>query len=68
MQIESKNDSVEIEGGPTTKLSGFGLEGEYQLVNIHMHWGSDNSKGSEHRVNGSAYPLDVFASLCFIQI
>lgn len=31
----------------------------YKLVQFHVHWGSDDSKGSEHTVGGSAYAAEV---------
>lgn len=42
-----------------TALAGGPLEGEYELWQFHAHWGSDNSKGSEHRVNGKMFASEV---------
>lgn len=33
-------------------LSGGPLEGSYQLAQFHAHWGGENSRGSEHTVDG----------------
>ena len=33
-------------------LSGGPLEGEYKILQLHFHWGSDDSRGSEHTLNG----------------
>ena len=33
-------------------LTGGPLEGEYQLAQFHAHWGGENSRGSEHTVDG----------------
>lgn len=33
-------------------ISGGGLEGKYVFSNFHFHWGSDDSKGSEHTFDG----------------
>ena len=33
-------------------LSGGPLEGTYQLAQFHAHWGGENSRGSEHTVDG----------------
>ena len=32
---------------------------EYSLAQFHFHWGPDASVGSEHTVDGVAYPLEV---------
>lgn len=32
---------------------------EYRLVQFHLHWGSNNKQGSEHTVDGKAYPAEV---------
>ena len=44
------------------KISGGGLPGEFKLVGMHFHWGNDNSLGSEHHVNNTAYPAEVGTS------
>jgi len=33
--------------------------GPYNLAQMHFHWGSDNSKGSEHTINSVRYPLEL---------
>jgi len=38
-----------------------GFQTRYALEQFHFHWGPDNSVGSEHTVNGLAYPLEVRA-------
>ncbi|CAG0914707.1 unnamed protein product [Notodromas monacha] len=40
-------------------LEGGGLKGEYSLVQVHWHWGSDSSRGSEHIIDGRSYPLEM---------
>jgi len=40
-----------LEGGP--------LEGKYKLEQFHCHWGTDNSCGSEHTVDGKSYPAEI---------
>ena len=40
-------------------LSGGPLVGRYHLAQIHGHWSSRDSEGSEHTVNGKAYPSEV---------
>ena len=31
----------------------------YELLQIHYHWGEDVTEGSEHTVDGSKYPLEA---------
>ena len=46
-------------------VSGGKLSGTYTTVQFHIHWGADNSKGSEHTVNGKQYAAEVFIYLLF---
>lgn len=41
-----------ITGGPLKK-------GVYEFSQFHFHWGSDNSKGSEHLINGKGGPMEI---------
>ncbi|XP_068749936.1 carbonic anhydrase 2-like [Montipora capricornis] len=36
-----------------------GLTGTYTTVQFHLHWGKDNSKGSEHTVDGRKYAAEL---------
>jgi carbonic anhydrase len=36
--------------GPILPLYGGNLNGNYQFVNFHIHWGSNENVGSEHQV------------------
>ena len=40
-------------------VSGGGLPGTYTTVQFHLHWGSVNTQGSEHAVDGKHYPAEV---------
>jgi carbonic anhydrase len=31
----------------------------FDFLQLHWHWGSDSSKGSEHTMNGKEYPIEV---------
>ena len=35
------------------------LEGTWQLAQFHLHWSMQNETGSEHTINGMAYPAEV---------
>lgn len=32
---------------------------EFALEQFHFHWGIDPKIGSEHRINGHIYPIEV---------
>ncbi|XP_063958785.1 carbonic anhydrase 14-like [Lytechinus pictus] len=40
-------------------LSGGGLPTTYTATQFHFHWGSVNTQGSEHNVDGTAYPAEL---------
>ena len=40
-------------------LIGFNLPGTWKLDHIHVHWGEDDSKGSEHYLDGKQYAAEV---------
>lgn len=40
-------------------VSAGGLPGLFTLVQLHFHWASNNTMGSEHTVGQKAYPLEV---------
>ena len=31
----------------------------FDFLQLHWHWGSDSSKGSEHTIDGKEYPIEV---------
>lgn len=31
----------------------------YKLQQVHFHWGSDDTQGSEHKLDGKAFPLEM---------
>ena len=35
------------------------LQNEYKIENFHFHWGSDNSCGSEHLLEGKSFAAEV---------
>merc|ERR1712106_620224 len=45
--------------GDVGVLSGGPLNGSYQILQLHSHWGADDTKGSEHTLNGKMFPLEM---------
>ena len=43
--------AVNVSAGP--------LAYRYQIEEVFLHYGTDNSHGSEHRIQGNAFPAEV---------
>ncbi|XP_067033363.1 carbonic anhydrase-like [Acropora muricata] len=41
------------------KVSGGNLPGTFTTVQFHLHWGSNNTQGAEHGMNGMFYPAEI---------
>ncbi|CAF0769021.1 unnamed protein product [Rotaria sordida] len=41
------------------KLTGGGLQGIWEFVGLHLHWGENHKSGSEHQVNGIKYAGEI---------
>merc|ERR1711970_533541 len=52
-------DVVATLPGDVGVLSGGHLEGDYQILQLHFHWGADDTKGSEHTLDGRMFPLEM---------
>ncbi|KAF6774045.1 hypothetical protein AHF37_05793 [Paragonimus kellicotti] len=35
------------------------LTPQYEVVQIHFHWGFENARGSEHLLQGKSFPMEV---------
>jgi len=62
--IENNGHTVKLSTEPhrpreTPLLSGGGLPHSYKFAQIHFHWGADDSKGSEHLVGDTQYPMEM---------
>lgn len=52
-----KEHLVNISGGPMTY--------SHRLEEIRLHFGSEDSQGSEHLLNGQAFSGEVCNTICF---
>ena len=50
-QIDVSNSAAVLSGGP--------LGSDYKVLQLHFHWGSDDTKGSEHKYDGMAFPMEM---------
>uniref|UniRef100_G3QUX6 Alpha-carbonic anhydrase domain-containing protein n=1 Tax=Gorilla gorilla gorilla TaxID=9595 RepID=G3QUX6_GORGO len=65
VEFDDATEASGISGGP--------LENHYRLKQFHFHWGAVNEGGSEHTVDGHAYPAEVcrrglIAHICTLSI
>lgn len=51
MIIDTPNQPT-ISGGPL-------LNSEYVFAQLHFHWGSDDTCGSEDKIDGKSFPLEL---------
>lgn len=51
LDIEDDSNVPNIQAG--------GLKSEYMFQQLHFHWGSEDSKGSEHTLNNKVYPMEM---------
>uniref|UniRef100_A0A7N9DFN1 Carbonic anhydrase n=1 Tax=Macaca fascicularis TaxID=9541 RepID=A0A7N9DFN1_MACFA len=51
VEFDDVTEASGISGGP--------LENHYRLKQFHFHWGAVNEAGSEHTVDGHAYPAEL---------
>jgi len=49
-------------------ISEGGLPTNYYLEHFHFHWGTNDGIGSEHTVDGHAYPMEVRANVIYVRV
>jgi len=50
---------MKIDGGKMTAISGGPLKAEYEFAQLHFHWGANNTVGSEDKIDGKSFPLEL---------
>jgi len=63
-EVINNGHTVKLTTHPATAedipiMEGGGLPVRYKFAQVHFHWGSDDTKGSEHKVNGKPYPMEM---------
>ncbi|BFZ04450.1 hypothetical protein BsWGS_07489 [Bradybaena similaris] len=51
--------TVTMSGATEVTVSAGGLPGVFRAFQFHFHWGGREEEGSEHLINGVAYPLEL---------
>ncbi|KAF5399056.1 Carbonate dehydratase eukaryotic-type [Paragonimus heterotremus] len=59
--VTNNGHSVKIDFPPDTWFVSFSNDStpQYEAVQIHFHWGTDDSRGSEHSLHGMSFPLEA---------
>lgn len=59
--IENTGHSFNVSGAAnnSSKVSGGPVKDTYKFLQFHMHWGQDESVGSEHTVDGFSYSAEI---------
>ena len=66
VNFTAKNDGTTLKisfDSNVYNVSGGNLPGTFTTVQFHLHWGSNNSRGSEHTMDGMMYPAEV----CYVR-
>ncbi|KAF4516894.1 hypothetical protein B566_EDAN011239 [Ephemera danica] len=65
MTLRNSGHTVEVSGKwdpmPSPELRGGPLHGGYTFWQMHFHWGTKDTRGSEHTVNNRSYPMEMHA-------
>ncbi|KAK2870861.1 hypothetical protein Q8A67_023388 [Cirrhinus molitorella] len=57
--LTNQGHSVVLEVGNGMQVSGGGLPGTYRTIQLHFHWGSASSNGSEHTLDHLRFPMEM---------
>ncbi|XP_048115181.1 carbonic anhydrase 15 isoform X2 [Alosa alosa] len=58
-RLRNDGHTVVLEVGSGMKVSGGGLPGTYSTLQLHFHWGSLATNGSEHTIHSHRFPMEV---------
>ncbi|XP_037402942.1 carbonic anhydrase 15 isoform X2 [Pygocentrus nattereri] len=58
-RLTNQGHSVVLEVGGGLSVSGGGLPGLYRTVQLHFHWGSASTNGSEHTLLLQRFPMEM---------
>ncbi|XP_028829615.1 carbonic anhydrase 15 isoform X3 [Denticeps clupeoides] len=57
--LSNDGHSIVLDIGSGMAVSGGGLPGSYQTVQLHFHWGSPSTNGSEHTMDTQRFPMEM---------
>ncbi|XP_070572685.1 carbonic anhydrase-like isoform X2 [Ptychodera flava] len=59
MSLINNGHSVQVNLVGDYSITGAELPNTYTVAQFHFHWGSSNTVGSEHTLNGGKYPIEM---------
>ncbi|XP_052102835.1 carbonic anhydrase 1-like [Mytilus californianus] len=60
VKIHNNGHTVQVDmEDHTIKVTGGGLPGTYIVDQFHFHWGSVDTRGSEHEINGKHFAMEM---------
>ncbi|XP_063348629.1 carbonic anhydrase 4-like [Pelmatolapia mariae] len=51
--------SVQLNLPSSIQIKEGNLDDEYKAIQLHLHWGKDGGRGSEHTINGEKFPIEM---------
>ncbi|XP_058036696.1 carbonic anhydrase 2-like isoform X3 [Ahaetulla prasina] len=57
--VKNTGHHLQVDFKPKATISGPGFSGIYYLWQFHFHWGTQNSNGAEHTINGERYAMEM---------
>ena len=51
--------ALKTDPGGVAVLTGGPLVGQYELLQLHFHWGASADRGSEHTIDGKRFPAEL---------
>uniref|UniRef100_A0AAJ7SPX1 Carbonic anhydrase n=1 Tax=Petromyzon marinus TaxID=7757 RepID=A0AAJ7SPX1_PETMA len=57
--IQNNGHTVQVDLQGEIAVSGGGLPGTFNAVQMHFHWGNPHGPGSEHTINGKQFPVEL---------
>ncbi|KAM6451784.1 putative carbonic anhydrase 5 [Liasis olivaceus] len=58
-QLKNKGPQAVVKVHSGATISSNGLRTTYYLQDFHFHWGTEDSDGSEHTINGQRYSMEL---------
>jgi carbonic anhydrase len=62
--LQNNGHSVQLtvdddDSSPRSKISRGPMDGDFHLKQFHFHWGSESSRGSEHKIDGKVFAAEL---------
>ncbi|KAL3858193.1 hypothetical protein ACJMK2_012797 [Sinanodonta woodiana] len=58
-KLKNNGHSLQVDISENFYISGGGLGARYQAAQLHFHWAKTSNRGSEHTIDGTAFPMEL---------